>query len=312
MADRPTSGNDGFIGYVTEDGTSVTELACPTSGNELRQEGRFLYCNRSGVFTGEIGVGCIDDVWYYSSTSRSSASGSVSEFASTWIRTCGWGCMTATIYDDASPTAASRLLIGCENSFGLESTSYTAAYVQTTGGESMKPYTTSYTNIHSPSRSTAVSSTTSAATSTSTSSQPPPSRSSDPVDNGGGPNVGLIVGAVVGSVAGLALIIGLVILAYRMGRKRSNNNNNGGGEAQAGGLSNIPRPSIIWTRKGTPSNVPSQMGPPQNKEAVPMMAQTHIPSQELGTSHEHAGWAASQPQAYPQEMYAPAPTQRYG
>jgi hypothetical protein len=181
----------------------------------------------------------------------------------------------------------------------------------------MKPSTTTYMNIHSPSQSTAVSSSESRITSAPTLSEPFPRPStSDPSgngngnDNGGGPNVGLIVGAVVGSVAGLALIIGLIILAYRMGRKR--NNSNTGGEAQAGGLSNIPRPSIIWTRKGTPSNVPSQMGPPQNKEAVPMMAQTHIPSQELGTSHEHAGWAASQPQAYPQEMYAPAPTQRYG
>ncbi|KAH7328509.1 hypothetical protein B0I35DRAFT_403865 [Stachybotrys elegans] len=239
-----------FIGYGVEDGTAVTGIYCPTRGNDLIQTdigdlSSVLRCDQFDIYTGEIGVGCLGSTeWIYTSSSAPTASESIGE----WVRNtrdCSlWNCVTVSVFDSLDSTNEPRLLIGCEDSIGLTDTRIASLYVEapTTVSSGMTRETGS-----SPTRQTS-----------SGGPQETGNGANGDVDNGdsdSGPSAGVIAGAVVGGVAGLALIAGLVYLAYSMGKKRRAAAAEAGVEGGSGG-SGSSENKYVYT--GHPDNIGPQ------------------------------------------------------
>ncbi|KAM6513547.1 hypothetical protein FALCPG4_015944 [Fusarium falciforme] len=103
-----------------------------------------------------------------------------------------------------------------------------------------------------------------------------------------GPNTGVIAGAVVGSLAGVSLMIGAIVVAFRMGKERAAR---GDPETPRKSfkdtLRSIPRPVIHWT-PGDPKS-------PSRETGLPVI-QTNFPVEDPKRVAELSGTASTKPQ----------------
>ncbi|KAF5640010.1 uncharacterized protein FTJAE_4556 [Fusarium tjaetaba] len=139
----------------------------------------------------------------------------------------------------------------CDDSIGVSSGFSTLFVDDPTDWDTTTESTTTTSESTSESLTTVTDSESSTETET-TSSATFPSSTSEPEEaesptdegtkGGGGPSGGVIAGAVVGSIAGVALIVGVIILAFKMGR-RSRGDDEGPGAGFRDSLRSIPMPT---------------------------------------------------------------------
>ncbi|RBR13577.1 hypothetical protein FVER53590_08538 [Fusarium verticillioides] len=158
-------------------------------------------------------------------------------------------CVVVKLYDNPDDLEGLRWLISCDDSIGVSSDISTLFVEDPTDWDTTIESTTtsseSSTSEAVSESSTAIETSSSAAFPSSTSE---PQEAESPTDGGtkggGGPSGGVIAGAVVGSIAGVALIAGIIILAFKMGR-RSRGDNEGPGGGFRDSLRSIPMPTSV-------------------------------------------------------------------
>ncbi|KAF5609421.1 hypothetical protein FPANT_164 [Fusarium pseudoanthophilum] len=164
---------------------------------------------------------------------------------------CTGDCVAIKLYDNPDDLEDLRWLVSCDDSIGVSSGISTIFVEDPTDWDTTTESTTTTSESTSESSTTATDSESSTETET-TSSATFPSSTSEPEEaesptdegtkGGGGPSGGVIAGAVVGSIAGVALIVGVIILAFKMGR-RSRGEDEGPGGGFRDSLRAIPMPT---------------------------------------------------------------------
>ncbi|CCT74838.1 uncharacterized protein FFB20_02136 [Fusarium fujikuroi] len=191
-----------------------------------------------------VGTSCIGSTAYFTQWIEDGVSTS-----STLV--CNGDCVAIRLYDNPDDLEGLRWLVSCDDSIGV-STSISTLFLDDpidwdTATETATETTTT-TSESSTSESVGESSTdieiSSFTTFPSSTSEPeePESPTGGETKGSDGPSGGVIAGAVVGSIAGVSLIVGVVILAFRMGRR-----SRGDGERPGGGirdsLRSVPMPT---------------------------------------------------------------------
>ncbi|EXK84438.1 hypothetical protein FOQG_11474 [Fusarium oxysporum f. sp. raphani 54005] len=143
---------------------------------------------------------------------------------------CDGGCVAVKLYDYHDDLEGLRWLASCNESIGVP-TSISTLFLENPTDCETETETTTTTSESSTTVTVSASSTEIETSSSATF----PSR-------GGGPSGGVIAGAVVGSIAGVALVVGVIILAFKMGRRsRGDTERSGGGFRDS--LRSIPMPT---------------------------------------------------------------------
>ncbi|KAF5986249.1 hypothetical protein FBULB1_2536 [Fusarium bulbicola] len=188
-----------------------------------------------------VGTSCIDNTAYFTQWLEDGGSTS-----STLV--CNGDCVAVRLYDNPDDLDDLRWLVSCDDSIGVSTRISTLFLDDPTDWDT----TTESTTTTSESSTTVTDSASSTEFETSSSATFPsptsePEETESPTDRGNkggdGPSGGVIAGAVVGSITGVALIVGIIILAFRMGRR-----SRGDTEGTSGGfrdsLRTIPIPTM--------------------------------------------------------------------
>ncbi|KAF5646190.1 hypothetical protein F52700_1880 [Fusarium sp. NRRL 52700] len=161
---------------------------------------------------------------------------------------CGGECVAVKLYDYHDELEGLRWLVSCNDSIGVP-TSISTLFLEDPLDWETTTETTTTTSESSTTETVSESSTdietSSSATIPSRTSEPEETES--PTDGGtkgsDGPSREVIAGAVVGSIAGVALIVGAIVLAFRMGRRsRGDTEGPGGGFRES--MRSIPMPTM--------------------------------------------------------------------
>ncbi|KAF5561974.1 hypothetical protein FPHYL_5914 [Fusarium phyllophilum] len=237
---------DSIIGYTVTDGTTET-FSCPSA---LSFRTTFTFSGDSDTyahcdwFTGQdyyrVGTSCIGNTAYFTQWNEDG-------FSTSSRLICNGDCVDVRLYDNPDDLEGLRWLVSCDDSIGVSTSIGTLFSENPTDWDT----TTEGTTTTSESSTTEAVSESSTEIETSSSATFPSSTSESeeaesPTDGGtkggDGPSGGVIAGAVVGSIAGVALIVGVIILAFRMGR-RSRGDTEGPGGGFRDSLRSIPMPT---------------------------------------------------------------------
>ncbi|KAM5347315.1 hypothetical protein ACJ41O_010320 [Fusarium nematophilum] len=266
--------SDQRIGYYAS-GDTTTAFYCPQSAKFYAGEfsddwGTYAHCDYFTTQPGRVQVGtaCYDDysVIYSDQTITGGATTALARTIDDGLYTCTT-VLLYNWYDDGYGSDL-RSLIDCENWIGI-TTSVDSLFIESPTDVPTTPTSTTDTEITSDPITTEDTSTTAtgggdAKAPDTTSSSPEPTETRDPGD--GGPDAGVIAGAVVGSIAGVTLIIGGIILGFRMGRKASPQDDaEDRPKSFRDTLRSLPRPTVTWTGpepKDAPVNSPQPIFQP--------------------------------------------------
>ncbi|KAF5685586.1 hypothetical protein FCIRC_3372 [Fusarium circinatum] len=164
-----------------------------------------------------VGTSCIDNTAYFTQWIEDGSSTSAT-------LACDGDCVAVRLYDNPDDLEGLRWLVSCDDSIGVSTSISTLFSEDPTEWDTATESTTTTSES-----STTVTDSASSTESETSPSVTFPSRTSKPEEtesptdrgtkDGDGPSGGVIAGAVVGSIAGAALIVGIIILAFRMGRR---------------------------------------------------------------------------------------------
>ncbi|PNP74227.1 hypothetical protein FNYG_12276 [Fusarium nygamai] len=160
----------------------------------------------------------------------------------------GGDCVDVKLYDYHDDLEGLRWLVSCDDSIGV-STGISTLFLENPTDWDTTTESTTTTSESSTTEAITESSTEIETSSSATfpSSTSEPEEAESPTDGGtkggDGPSGGVIAGAVVGSIAGVALIVGVIILAFRMGR-RSRDDTEGPGGGFRDSMRSIPIPTM--------------------------------------------------------------------
>ncbi|KAF5592879.1 hypothetical protein FPCIR_5562 [Fusarium pseudocircinatum] len=242
---------DSIVGYTVTDGTTET-LSCPspasfrTTHTFSGDTDTYAHCDwftaeAGSSFEWRVGTYCDGSTALFTHWTENG-----SGYSSSMI--CNGDCVAVKLYDNPDDLEGLRWLVSCDDSIGVSTGISTLFFEDPTDWDTTTESTTTTSEsstTEAVSESSTEIETSSSATFPSSTSEPEEEESSTDggTKGGGGPSGGVIAGAVVGSIAGVALIVGVIILACRMGR-RSRDDTEGSGAGFRDSMRSIPMPNM--------------------------------------------------------------------
>ncbi|KAI7759793.1 hypothetical protein LZL87_009116 [Fusarium oxysporum] len=192
---------------------------------------------------------------------------------------CNGDCVAVRLYDYRDDLEGLRWLVSCNDSISVPTSISTLFLENPTDWATETESTTTTSELLitvTVGASSTESETSSSATVPSRPSEPEETeRSTEEATKGDdGTSGGVIAGAVVGSIAGVALIIGAIILAFRMGRRSRDDSEGPGGDFRDS-MRSIPMPTTAGNQ-------------PELKPPVPVIQSVFVQDSHLSASNSQS------------------------